>query len=634
LGRSSDRIDGREATMIQPQRAPVTPRVLSPDTGDVIPLEEAILALVVESQGVIEIVGGPGSGKTTALGHLAAVLPPDPPVLLLDDADPVRAARESAQRTVVYTATTPHLSIAAKSLYLASWTEDELIEYLLAVHPDRCGSVMGRLSGAEYRRRLSGVPQLWRIVLDEMARGADVVDIQDALRRGWQSHVPDDATEELAAAYSLAAVLGDASRAATSVAELTRLGRGEPLIGLLRHRVMTVLLAADCLTRRLTAPHPSFLDERLPRDLVEEMAVRVGSCKPALASLRRLVEGRDRTVHAMAASILHATGCGWKPQRKRAPNLEGAYLEGASWQGVDLSRAKLRQADLIAADLSGAKLDRADAHGARLRHAVLHRASLDGLDASKADLAHADLSQASGRATQFDRADLSGVDFTGAMLVNADFQSAKLSGTRFRGCDLRHAKLGGAVVEGTDFTDANLSLASFRALNLQSAVLSGACMASVDMTACRLEHFDLPGANFEGAYLVRAYLTGSSMPGANLRGARLRGAGLACIQWEGADLRDADLRQISFYLGSSRSGRVDSPIASEGTRTGFYTDEFEEQHYRTPEEIRKANLRGADLRGARVDGVDFYLVDLRDVRCTIDQMDHFRRCGAILYDRP
>ena len=49
----------------------------------------------------------------------------------------------------------------------------------------------------------------------------------------------------------------------------------------------------------------------------------------------------------------------------------------------------------------------------------------------------------------------------------------------------------------------------------------------------------------------------------------------------------------------------------EGSRTGFYTDDYEEQYYRPPEEVRKANLRGADLRGAKVSDADFYLVDLR-----------------------
>ena len=52
-------------------------------------------------------------------------------------------------------------------------------------------------------------------------------------------------------------------------------------------------------------------------------------------------------------------------------------------------------------------------------------------------------------------------------------------------------------------------------------------------------------------------------------------------------------------MGSSRSGLVESPIASLGTRTGFYTDDFNEQDFKSPEEIRKANLRpirGQNLR--------------------------------------
>lgn len=115
-------------------------------------------------------------------------------------------------------------------------------------------------------------------------------------------------------------------------------------------------------------------------------------------------------------------------------------------------------------------------------------------------------------------------------------------------------------------------------------------------------------------------------------------AGSSCavgvvIDWEGADLRNADFSNCAFHLGSSRSGLVGSPIACEGSRTGFYTDDYLEQDFKSPEEIRKANLRGADLRGAIVDRADFYLVDLRGARYTPAQADHFRRCGAILFDR-
>jgi uncharacterized protein YjbI with pentapeptide repeats len=140
----------------------------------------------------------------------------------------------------------------------------------------------------------------------------------------------------------------------------------------------------------------------------------------------------------------------------------------------------------------------------------------------------------------------------------------------------------------------------------------------------------LPEAEFIQADLRKALLTGSIMPRANFHRASLRGAGLADIQWEQVDLRDTDLRECSFFLGSTRSGLVGSPLACEGSRTGFYTDDFDDQTFKTPEQIRKANLRGADLRGAKIEGVDFYLVDLRNAKYDRRQFKHLRRCGAIL----
>jgi uncharacterized protein YjbI with pentapeptide repeats len=123
------------------------------------------------------------------------------------------------------------------------------------------------------------------------------------------------------------------------------------------------------------------------------------------------------------------------------------------------------------------------------------------------------------------------------------------------------------------------------------------------------------------------------MHGADFTFADLSNTGLAEIDWEGASLKKADLRGATFHFGGARSGLVQSPIACEGSRTGFYTDEFEEQHFKSPEEIRKANLCGADLRGALIDGVDFYLVDLRGAIYDADQAQQLRKCGAILEAR-
>src|SRR5262249_61324435 len=62
--------------MIEPQRAPVRPRAISPITGQALLLDDlAADPAHLARRRPIQIVGGPGSGKTTALRHLRAVLP-------------------------------------------------------------------------------------------------------------------------------------------------------------------------------------------------------------------------------------------------------------------------------------------------------------------------------------------------------------------------------------------------------------------------------------------------------------------------------------------------------------------------------------------------------------------------------
>jgi uncharacterized protein YjbI with pentapeptide repeats len=109
-------------------------------------------------------------------------------------------------------------------------------------------------------------------------------------------------------------------------------------------------------------------------------------------------------------------------------------------------------------------------------------------------------------------------------------------------------------------------------------------------------------------------------------------AGLAEINWENADLRGADLIGSTFHMGSSRSGLVGSPIACEGSRTGFYTDDLDDMTFKRPEEVRKANLSGADLRGVKGSSVDFYLVDLRGAKLDPELMAQARSTGAIFED--
>ena len=619
-----------------PLPAPVRPRVIAPETGDVLPLEEAIRPALTRGRGAIEILGGPGSGKTTALEHLAAVLDPAENVLLLDEPEAAGVAVEAHERLVVYSAGARHGHLTDTSFRLASWGDDDLIECLLAVQPARCQSVMRRVRAAADRRRLQGRPELWRIVLDRMAADESLDDIREALRREWQARCPDQQTHRAAGTYCLAILMGpDPTSREHDVLRTPPLG--PRLSKLLRHRVVQVLVGAGELAAELTPGGPFYwLTRRLPRDLVQETAALIAPHAPALQRLRELVGGPQRECHAMAASLLHsllrAAGTGWVPQHRPPPCLRGAYLDHAAWPGVHLSEADLRRANLTAADLTEAFLDKADLRAACVRHAILRGASLRGVKAAGADFGGADLSHANLHVADFSRADLTETNLEDASLEDAVFREARVSGARFTGARLAGASFLRAEIGTADFSGADLSSANLAEADLREAALAGATLCRANLAAGNLEDIHVPLANLEEARLTSAWLTGSSLRGANLRKADLRGAALADVDWEEADLREADLRECTFHMGSSRSGLVDSPIASEGTRTGFYSDNYDQQHFRAPEEIRKANLCRADLRGANVTGVDFYLVDLRGARYTDRQAEHFRRCGAILVD--
>jgi len=622
--------------MIRPEQAPVTPRVVSPETGEIVPLDEGFVSDERRAGGAVEIVGGPGAGKTTALAHLAAMEAAARGVSFLDDpgASDVQAA--AGHDLVVFTSSKPRSELAERSFPLASWSDDELIEYLLAMHPGECRSVMSRVRQASNRGWLQGVPAVWRVVLDQMARDPSAIDPRDALRRFFDSTLTDNRSRELAGDYCLAAMVYSES----STARALRLGdlavRHPLLVRLLRHRAVRLLLGVDGLVRLLERGGKCLcLEERLPRDLVSETAAAVASNTPALGALRNTVARRPIAAHAMAASILHATGMGWIPERDRTmPHLNGAYLEGASWPDVDLSNAFLGHADLTAANLTGARLDGALASGASLRHALLQGASLNRLIAIRADLEYANVSNATGHSAIFGGASLVHADLEDADFTKAHFQNTRLTGARFCRANLPEADVRYAIIGNADFTEANLERACLEHAKLAEACLSGARLAGANLLGCDLEGVDLPDAQFEGATLTGALLSASRMPRANFRKADLQSAGLADIDWEGADLREADLRHCTFHMGSSRSGLIDSPIASEGTRTGFYTDDFDAQHFQPPEVIRKANLRRADLRKARIEDTDFYLVDLREALFDDAQAEHFRRCKAILVDRP
>ena len=337
---------------IRPRRAAVAPRGWQSPQGEALSIEQIVRPFVLRSApGVIQLCGGPGSGKSTALAHLLDRLPD---VIVLDE-DERSGVKAAAQRgVVVFAGDCPSGASLLAKIELAGWQEDDWIEYLLACHRPMCASVMSRMRDDSARPDLSGSPQLWSAVLDAMARDPSIKFVATALRHAMLDAMPsqclvsagNECIRQLGRTRSWNICIPDAPPAAQR---------------LLRHRAAQVMLAAQRIVELLCEGHSSVLAKRFPQDLISECAV-FGRPRPAaidcLARSARV--GPDNT-HATAASILLAADPNWRPHSAVMMNLHDARLPRAHWSGMTLNHSNLEHADFSGADLSGSFLTEATA---------------------------------------------------------------------------------------------------------------------------------------------------------------------------------------------------------------------------------------------------------------------------------
>jgi uncharacterized protein YjbI with pentapeptide repeats len=618
--------------MIEPALAPVPPHVISPLTRESVRLDEIVVErLESMREGAILILGGPGSGKTTALQHLAAVLADHEGVVLLDEPTERQLAEVALQQVAI--AADRDSPFPAINLPLVPWTRDDVIAYLLAVHPQQCKSVMQRLSMTD-SLLMDGTPLLWRMVLDRMVQDPGLESAEAALREYWSEAFAQPKIRTAVSEYSLAMLLKRPQPRGRDYGWLKR--KCDPqLLGLLRLENLRVQFAAEQVVEDLrNRQRLDIMENVWPFQLVKAVAAMLESDRPATQRLRSILQSRNPEDHAgqsMAASILVKVSPGWRPDsRCHINSLAGAYLDRVAWPAVDLRGRWLNSVDFTEADLTKAILDDASLKCARLTHARLTDAHLNQVQADAADFSGAMLRDALARNACFALAKFHGADLNGCDLSSSILHEADLSHACLQNANLSGVKLQRAIFNETDLSHANLQHADLPHADLRTAMLCGADFNTAFLNSARLDDVDWPQARLENANLTNADLSGSQIPGGNLRGAALVNAKLGEVDWEAVDLRDATLTGATLHMGSTREGLLSSPYASEGTRTGYYTDDYDEQYFKSPEEIRKANLRGADVRGAKLDDVDFYLVDLRGVRCDRRQWEHFRRCGAIL----
>lgn len=607
---------------MQASRAAVRPRFISATTGDALSLEDSILELFTHFRtGVVEITGPSGAGKTFALQHLAAVLPDGLALAFLRRDEFSNSETFGFSAVIEVDVNSAPLPGRIARFSLAPWGTDEFIEYLLARFPNHCSSVIGRLSSASDRHLLNGRPELCSITLDRMAEDPTICSVSDALKAEILHLVDGDLSRLLEARKRPPDGKADLTNVSTNV-DTQKLQR------LLRHESIRLFAAALQLAEALNCGDSSLLHGKHV-SLCKEIASFLSDdgVRCVRAELQR---PETQRIHPVLASILLQLDPTWRPDRAIQRNLRSAMLTRANWSGLSLRSVELTGSDLRDAQLVRANLTLATAVATNFRRSNLRNAVFGRIHATGACFASCNLTGVLATNGSFRGADFACANAARGRFLRAIFTEADLTECCFRNAAMRQCGFHLANLTLTDFSDADLTAARLTNVALQSTILTGTILEHAVLDSSDLEFVDLPSARFSGASLATAILTASSMPNGDFRNSRLTNAYLAEIDWPGADLQNSDLRGCTFHMGSSRSGLVSSDLASEGSRTGFYANGYDDHLYKPPEEIRAANLCNADLRGANITGVDFYRVDLRGAKYDRKQRAQLVSTGAIL----
>ena len=181
---------------------------------------------------------------------------------------------------------------------------------------------MARLTGAKAAAASwAEIPSSGGIVLDRMMANPSIPGPARAIRDEWPICCPRPyAPRFIGADCYRVGIAGPANRNL----RLYLVDSEIRLLRLIRHRPVQILVAADWIAHAIEERwRARRLLNKLPRDLVRETASRIADDSEAIERLRKLLMIGDWRVQPMAASLLHALGFGWKPDRP-VPLLAGA----------------------------------------------------------------------------------------------------------------------------------------------------------------------------------------------------------------------------------------------------------------------------------------------------------------------
>jgi len=603
----------------------VTPRSASPVSGESLPIADLINELVFQNE--VRLVRLVGQGTSTALSHLAAEFRDTAGVRFLDGERPTDL-NEWLLTVVAYSGDIK----ADVEFRIARWSRDDVIEYLMAKDPSKCKSVMSRLLQSDDLWLGNGSPQVLSLVLDIMISSPDVLSVEDAVLHHFDSAELSD-EQRAKIGYLTIQHLFDSEALSYRLAKMVPQVIGRSMTGFLCNQTVRYAIAKQAIVEALKKRKtPKAMRLSWPRPLIKLIADGLENDVAVHNFLNELANKPDSGDSANAVSLLVCNDSNWRPTRRTRLNYCHAHVSGANWKNIALEKSSLLSINLANANLQKASLSRSQITSADFSCANLAGAKMKRVQAWRVDLSDATMRAVSAQSAAFRNSNLENViaefsDFSNAIFKQANLRNANFSNSKFSFADFLEADLA-----NVDFSNSYLNNATLDGLDLRSVGFYGANLTKAAMSKCDMEGMRLSNVVLNKAWLNDAILTGTTFRDVSLVGCRFHNSKLAEIDWEGCDLRNAHFVNSHFQMGSTRCGKVDSPYPSHGTRTGFYTDEYDEQYFKKPEEIRKANLCDCDLRGAKVTKSDFYLVDLRGAKYDEKQREHFLRCGAILQD--
>lgn len=128
-------------------------------------------------------------------------------------------------------------------------------------------------------------------------------------------------------------------------------------------------------------------------------------------------------------------------------------LVGANLAGTSFAKADINGSDFSGANFSGANLEGCNATGTRFRLAIF-----DGANLEKSVLSEADMSSTLLRDANLSHIAAGNTDFSGAFIIRADLDGADLSSARLAetmlvGSNISGARLTDAILAGAEITD-------------------------------------------------------------------------------------------------------------------------------------------------------------------------------------